>query len=151
MESGYITPTKNAPVVDPAAFAMTPKRRRDSSAAFARQGDQPGKKRKSPDFEFVQGSSSGNAMCAPTYIESDEVLARRLAAEWGEIEVDIEDYGMTPSQRTRFDSDEELARRLAAEELSNADAAPQDNDATMDVLIETSSLPPRGVAEWRFL
>ena len=101
--------------------------------------------------EFVQGSSSGNAMCAPTYIESDEVLARRLAAEWGEIEVDVEEYGMTSSQRTRFDSDEELARRLAAEELSNADAAPQDNDATMDVLIETSSLPPRGVAEWRFL
>ncbi|KAL1694785.1 hypothetical protein GGG16DRAFT_122140 [Schizophyllum commune] len=60
--------------------------------------------------EFVQGSSSGNAMCAPTYIESDEVLARRLAAEWGEIEVDVEDHGMTPSQRTRFDLDEELAQ-----------------------------------------
>ncbi|TRM61511.1 hypothetical protein BD626DRAFT_501265 [Schizophyllum amplum] len=64
--------------------------------------------------DFVEGSSNGTCLRGLANIESDEALARRLAAEWSSADNVAEAAGSSVLH-PRNDSDEDMARRLAAE------------------------------------
>ncbi|KAL1741247.1 hypothetical protein HDZ31DRAFT_45856 [Schizophyllum fasciatum] len=74
--------------------------------------------------EFVQGSSGSYSACAPGYVESDEALARRLAAEWDMIDVDAEDNGAALGPSV----DKGLTRRLASGDVALIEGSEREAD-----------------------